>query len=447
MGDFTKALTELSPEDREKYNINEIINPTKPNQKSEQNDKNITDNSLKPKITRLDDVEIEKINWLWYMFLAARKLTMLEGDPGEGKTFLALALIAIITNGWPFPDETGKPDRKTVREPGNVIYMTAEDGLGDTIKPRLDMLGADHKRIFVLEGYFRESDPGNLQQVSLTDLTILRATFEQVKPVLLVVDPLQAYLGAGVDMHRANEVRPVLSGIMHLAEEFNTAVIFIRHLNKASGGKALYRGMGSIDFNAAARSVLLVGRDPEDKHKRVVIQTKSSLSEEAPSIGFTLDEHGFTWTGVSNLTADDVLSQNKGDDNGKSAVEEAKDFLEDILQDGPVASNSIFIKAQKAGISKASIRRAKDKLNIQAFKEPGKGREAAWMWRITCSTISNEQVEQVIETPNSVGPGLLVQEAQVKSVSTYSGSKTCQELNRVLWSDIGRVIEGDDFAR
>lgn len=395
----------MSPEDKEKYKVSEVTKFTESNLKPDNNEnleslgrsepsskkvpknteKVVANNPLRPVITCLDDIEIEEVNWLWYKFIATRKLTMLEGDPGDGKTFMSLALIAIITNGWPFPDEYGKPEQKRIREPGNVIYMTAEDGLADTVKPRLEKLGADHKRVHILEGYIRDDDPDNVQQIALTDINVLRATFEHVKPVLLVVDPLQAYLGAGVDMHRANEVRPVLTGIMRLAEEFNTAVIFIRHLNKASGGKALYRGMGSIDFNAAARSVLLVGRDPEDKNKRVVIQTKSSLIDEAPSIGFTLNEQGFAWTGKSELTANQVLSQFRDGTEGKSAVDEAVSFLEDILLDGPVASNEIYSMGVKAGISKASIRRAKEKVDVHTYREHGKGREAPWMWRIRCS--------------------------------------------------------------
>lgn len=391
-------------------------------------------NPLKPKITCLNDVEMEEVNWLWYMFLACKKITMLEGDPGQGKTFLALAIIAIITNGWPFPDKTGKPDRKRVREPRNVLYMTAEDGVSDTIKPRLEMLGADHRRVFMLDGFYEENDPENIQAVSLKDLNILRSTFEQVQPALLVVDPLQAYLGTGVDMHRANEVRPILSAILRLAEEFDCAVILIRHLNKSTGGNVAYRGMGSIDFTAAARSVLLVGRDPDDKNKRVVIQTKSSLAAEAPAIGFSLDENGFTWTGISDLTAEQVLSSMRDDNGDKNAVDEAKDFLEDILQSGPVPSNEIFSKGSKYGISKASIRRAKEKLDIRAFREPGGGRNALWLWQIRCSNNLYEQVDHLIESPNITGTGIDAQDAQDKSMSACSEGKIFKEIEHDLWA-------------
>lgn len=358
------------------------------------------------KITCLEDVEIEDINWIWHMFLAARKLTILEGDPGEGKTFVALAITAIITNGWPFPDEDGVPRSEKAREPGNVVYLTAEDGLSDTIKPRLAMLGADHKRVFILEGYFSPEDPDNLQMVTLTDLSVLRDTFEKIKPVLLIVDPLQAYLGAGVDMHRANEVRPVLSGIMRLAEEYDTAVIFIRHLNKSSGGKALYRGMGTIDFNAAARSVILIGRDPEDRSKRIIIQTKSSLSEEAPAIGFRLDKDGFAWLGKTNKTADEILNpqpKEKANNEDANLVDKVTAYLMEALRDGPVMVNRLYRDAARTcGASEKTVRRAKDKLNadrtiIGAFK--GTGPQSPWYWQLQGG--QPDHVGHVIQTSDA----------------------------------------------
>ncbi|MEQ8174755.1 MAG: AAA family ATPase [Syntrophomonadaceae bacterium] len=392
-----------------------------------------------PVITCLDDIEAEEVAWLWPGYIALRKICLVEGDPSHGKTWVTLAIAAAISQGWPLPDQDTGINQQTELEPASVIYMTAEDGLSDTIKPRMINLGADCDKIYVIEGQ-RQGDK-EMEPVTMQDLDILRQAMEQVKPALLIIDPLQGFLGAGVDMHRANETRPVLTGILRLAEEFNCAVVIIRHLNKSSGGKAAYRGMGSIDFTATARTVLLVGKDPDDPHKRIVIPTKCNVGAEGVPVAFTLTpEEGFRWAGKADRTAEDLLyPQAKEDDgNEKGKVDEAQDFLEDILQDGPVSSNEIFSKAGKAGISKASIRRAKELLNIQAYREPGKGREAAWMWRIRSSNISNEHLEQVIETPKNTGLEIDAQDAQ---------SKLFEQVKKPSWSDVGRPIDLDARER
>lgn len=165
-----------------------------------------------------------------------------------------------------------------------MIYLTAEDGLADTLRPRLDAAGADVSRVLALTGWQAGEKSGGIM---LQDLDVLERTLERVHPVLVVVDPLQAYIGAGVDMHRANETRPVLAGLTALAERFGCAVLVVRHLTKAPTDRAVYRGLGSIDIAAVARSILLVGPDPDDETRvrRVVAHVKSSLAPAGPSVG------------------------------------------------------------------------------------------------------------------------------------------------------------------
>ena len=222
---------------------------------------------MKPdlKLISMGEIRAEEVKWLWYPYLPRGKLTIVQGDPGEGKTTFVLAIIAALTRGEALPES------EQALEPLNVIYQTAEDGLADTIKPRLDAAGADCSRVLVIDESQRE--------LTLCDQRLEQAV-QQTKAQLIVLDPIQAYLGDGVDMHRANEVRPVLKRVAAMAERTGCAVILIGHMNKAQGLKAGYRGLGSIDFRAAARSVLVVGRLKDDPTVRVVAQDKNSLAPE-----------------------------------------------------------------------------------------------------------------------------------------------------------------------
>lgn len=338
----------------------------------------------KPIIVQLAEVEPQEVVWLWEPYIPLGKLTILEGDPGVGKTWLALQLTAIISLGEPFPVGNRIPTER--REPSNVIYLSAEDGLGDTLRPRLDKAGADVSRVYALTGW-EDTNPENGRRktgsVTLATLDVIETALRQVKPVLVVIDPLQAYLGANVDMHRANEVRPVLSGLAALAERYKCAVLCIRHLAKSPQDRAVYRGLGSIDFAAAARSILLVGQHPDDERKRVMAQSKSSLAVKGASIAFELREDGFFWCGLSDVTAEALLAAPKSEEE-KSALEEAIDFLREILADGPRPSDEIMKEARKNGIAEKTLRRAKQQLGVEAKRKgiPGGRGKGVWQWHL-----------------------------------------------------------------
>lgn len=383
---------------------------------------------LKPVLKRLSDIRSEDVKWLWEPYIAKGKITLLEGDPNDGKTFIALAVASIVSQGWGFPGEDGRPLERT--EPGSVLYLTAEDGLADTIRPRVDMLGGDPNNIHILDGFFRDGQEDSIESVTLQDINVIRAAIEETNPCLIVVDPLQAYMGASVDIHRANEVRPVLSRVSKLAEEHNVALLFIRHLSKARTDRAMYRGNGSIDFSAAARSILMVGKNPDEPEKRAIVQIKNSLLQCGDSIGFCIDGMGFTWTGKSDLTVEKMLGPKDNEDIGdRSAVDEARNFLEDMLESFPVPSKAIFAEAKKACISAASIRRAKEHMNIKIFKEQGK--DGRWMWKLNPPSYSDEQVEQDSINHNKSGLNNVTQVAQ----DNYN------ERLETVWAAISRKIE------
>ena len=318
------------------------------------------------KLIHMDQVEVEEIEWLFYPFIPYGKVTIIQGDPGEGKTTVVLQIIAKLTKGESILNEvTEEETGETGVEPINVIYQTAEDGLGDTIKPRLLAAGADCSRVLVID----DQD----QPLTMVDARLEEAII-QTKARLVVLDPIQGFLGAGVDMHRANEIRPLMKRISVLAEKYQCAIILIGHMNKNSNGKSSYRGLGSIDFQAAARSVLIVGRVKDEQEIRVICHVKSSLAPEGDAIAFRLDkEKGFHWIGEYDISAEDLLS---GDGRGQK-IRSAKEFLKEILANGSMEQAKIAEEAEERGIKKKTLWNAKKELQIDSVKIGNK-----WFWML-----------------------------------------------------------------
>lgn len=313
----------------------------------------------KLRLIPMSEIQTEEVKWLWYPYIPLGKLTIIQGDPGEGKTSFVLAVIAALTKG------EALPECDAAMGPMNVIYQTAEDGLADTIKPRLESAGADCTRVLVID----ESK----QELTLCDERLEQA-IRETEAKLIVLDPLQAYLGSEVDMHRANEVRPVLKRIAAVAERTQCAVVLIGHMNKAQGLKSGYRGLGSIDFRASARSVLLVGRLKSGDTVRVVAQDKNSLAPEGPSIAFELHpEYGFQWKGICDATVDDVLG---GSGQVQTKTMQMEDELKRLLT-GSVAAEDILSHAKRMGISERTLMIAKKNLGVISEKRGGQ-----WYWRL-----------------------------------------------------------------
>ena len=304
-------------------------------------------NLNKLKLLTMSNIPAEEVRWLWYPYLPKGKITIVQGDPGEGKTTFVLALAALLTRGLQMP---GGADSQP---PMSVIYQTAEDGLADTVKPRLTALGADCSRVLVIDESERE--------LTLSDQRLTQA-IRETGAGLLVLDPIQAYLGDGVDMHRANEVRPIFKRLGQLAEQTGCAIVLVGHMNKMQGAKSAYRGLGSIDFRAAARSVLLVGRSKDDSDVRVVVHDKSSLAPEGASILFSLhSDTGFSWNGFCDTTASELLSYS-GPSTTKT--EQAECLLLELLKNGEVASEELLRRTSALGISERTLKIAKQNRGV-----------------------------------------------------------------------------------
>ena len=312
----------------------------------------------KLKILTMSDVEAEQVEWLWTPYIPLGKISIIQGDPGNGKTTMALAIAAAVTTGMALPD-----GRCTTH--GNVIFQSAEDGLADTIKPRLEQLGADCDRVHIID----EEE----QSLSLSDERIEQAIVK-MGAKLFILDPLQAYLG-GADMHSANGVRPLMKQLAAVAERTECAIVIIGHLNK-KGGKSQYRGLGSIDIYAAARSVLTVGKLDAGEHLRAIVHNKSNLAPPGVSQAFELDPHsGFCWCGEVDITIDELLSGRK--QAPESQATKAKRLIESALAHGAVPANDIFKLAEEQGISAKTLNRAKETLGVISIKRQGR-----WFWEI-----------------------------------------------------------------
>ena len=267
-------------------------------------------------VMKMSEVEETVVQWLWYPFIPFGKVTLIQGNPGKGKTWLAMAIAAYCTNGKELPNALPI-------EPFNVLYQTAEDGIADTIKPRLAKCGADMTRV----RFINEEE----KQLSMTDDRIEKA-IRQNNVRLMIMDPIQAYLGANVDMNRANEIRPLFRHLSTIAERTGCAIVLIGHLNKSSGSQSDYRSLGSIDIAAAVRSILFVEKVEKEKEQdiRVVYQQKDSLAKKENPVAFSLGEEGLTWLGEYDISIEDLL-MGKAGTKKETKLEKAQKLILELL--------------------------------------------------------------------------------------------------------------------
>ena len=307
----------------------------------------------------MKDIPETRTEWLWEPYIPRGKITIVQGDPGEGKTTLLLQIAAAVSRGLNFPDCNA-----LTAAPDYVLYQNAEDGYDDTVVPRLNTAGADGEMIFCLKEAIPDFRSPELAEAVLTK-----------RPGLVILDPLQAFLGDDIDMHRANEIRPAMAYLAGLAKRSGAAVVLIGHMNKMQGTKAIYRGLGSIDLTAAARSVLLVSRDPAQPENRVILQIKNSLAEMAKPCAFTLTDGKFRWLGEYDVTSDQLL--NSAPQPRQTAGGKAERLLKALFAEVPtdIPQQEILEQAEQDGINLTALKAVKKALKLRSVKNG-----TVWYW-------------------------------------------------------------------
>jgi archaellum biogenesis ATPase FlaH len=309
----------------------------------------------------LADVEPEEVDWLWHPYIPLGKVTSIEGDPGLGKSWMLMAILAALSKGEALFGTSGS-------DPATCLLVSAEDGLADTIRPRLDGLGADSRRIHAFAKTPVADEDG---------LAKLERHIQRLSPKIVVIDPLVAYMGGKMDINKANQTRAIMSGLAALAEKYSCAIVVLRHLSKGPQDKAIYRGIGSIDITAACRSVLLVAVDPHDLDKCVVAHIKSNLAAKGDPFGFAIKDDCFRWEGKVDVTPEEMLAPDADNADRRREREVAEDFLREHLAAGRVAVNEIEALAEQQGIANSTLGRAKRHLGVRSRKDG-----QAWFWEL-----------------------------------------------------------------
>jgi len=328
-------------------------------------------------LVRLADVEPEAVEWLWPGRVPLGKLSILEGDPGLGKSTVALDITARVSRGEPLPGGG-------IFGPANVVLLSAEDGLADTIRPRLDAAAADVERIFALRAVLGADGSESLPTIDGNLVEIERAV-RQTGARLVVLDPLMAYLGGDVNSYRDQDVRRALAPLSKMADDTGAAVLVVRHLTKGGGASSIYRGGGSIGIVGAARSALLVAKDPENEERRIVASVKSNLSKPPGSLAYRIEEapNGsprIAWEeGEVGITADELLAAQTPQMEGGRPRDHAVAFLARYLAGGARPSDEVIRDGKAGGLSEITLRRAKATLGVAVVKVGFPGR---WTWRL-----------------------------------------------------------------
>lgn len=373
----------------------------------------------------LAEIEPEEVSWLWPRRIPRGKITVLDGDPDNGKSVATTDLVARISAGRNMPDGT------PVEAAGGVI-VSAEDGAGDTIRPRFDAAGGDPSRVRLL---------GDDEEFVIPrDIPRLERAINQVQAAIVVIDPIMAFFSSEINSNNDQEVRRALTPLKQLAERTGAAIVIVRHLNKASGSNPLYRGGGSIGIVGAARSGLVVGKHPENDELRVLAGQKNNLSLPPESLSYSIEtaENGaarIVYQGVAEMNAAELL-KTPLDEEERTALDDAKDFIREALDGRDMAAGQMFKDARAAGVSDKTLKRAKSQLRVKSRKD---GSE--WVWLALEGQGDTSQPRSGPDDP--LGP--LGNHPKVGPLGPLENSSSSSSLKKAYISEEGQ--EGQEGQR
>lgn len=319
--------------------------------------------AVTPVVVRMSEIEPKPLRWLWPDRIPLGKLTLIAGDPGRGKSLLTIDIAARITTGRGFPDGT------PACEPGSVLFISAEDDLADTVRPRLDAAGADPSRISAMQAV---SLAGREHHVTLGDIDAIAAALDGMhEPRLVVIDPISAYLG-DADDHKNAQVRAVLAPLCRLASDRGVAVVAVTHLRKGDG-PAMYRSMGSLGFVATARCAWLVTKHPSDPDLCAIARVKGNVGRDPGGLAYrVIDDLGAPVVEWQDGVVDvEMEPTGEGGSSRTLPRDEAARWLRGILADGPVAVSEIRERAEGEGIAFRTIERAKADMELESSRAGG----------------------------------------------------------------------------
>lgn len=328
------------------------------------------------------DVDMKNVVWLWPQHLALKKVTIIAGDPGLGKSMLTADIAARVSKGFLFPGSESR------RRPANVVFLAAEDSVEDTLRPRLEAADADVRRCHVIK--MLKSDKGCSRMFALgSDLDKLANEIERIGNVaLVIIDPISAYLG-DADSHRISEVAPLMNALADFAERTNCAVLVIHHPPKGQVAKAIHAFSGSLAFSAGPRFVFVVAPDQAEDGRRLLLIVKCSVGLPPAGIGYRvlgktveakdgvlIDAARIEWDREPVMvTATEAM---RGETKTPK-LQEAIDFLLEELADGPMLESEVRKLASFHGIADKTLRNAKEKIGIASVKDGFAGK---WMWSV-----------------------------------------------------------------
>lgn len=316
----------------------------------------------------------KEVEWLWYPYIPLGKLTVIQGDPGDGKSTFVLNVIAQLTSGQPMPDGF-IPTCSRV-----AVYQCAEDGMADTIKPRLEQAGArcDQVAYIVDDNIALTLEDGRIE-------TVIQETGASV----FIVDPIQAFIPPDSDMLSATKMRSILRKLAATAEKYSCAVILIGHMNKGNGANPLYRGLGSIDIAAIARSVLMISRDQVNPALRYMYPIKSSLASEGPAIAFSFKAGGgLEWHGQYEINTSELIERSTV---RKSKSEKARAKMLQLLRANDMSAKEVYSVLSQIGIGSRTVEKVKKELQIETYRAGD-----CWYWRLPEKSMG----ENDFEAPN-----------------------------------------------